>query len=363
MSHVDDGTLHAYLDGELSALEVTRVEAHVAECAPCRARLDEERDVIARASRILALAEPPEQAAPPLHSLRHRRLGWRVRWPPLAWAATLVLAIGVGWFVRGGVPRGEETAPDSAAPAARAETAPVDPPVATTALAQREAPAPAPAPPEQAPPEVAAAAGPPAQEPRVDSLAVRLGRAAPDTTTRVALEARMRNAAARQDTAARIAQEAAALLGERAARPAVALDGVLITDTLELDEARALIGGAVYAVSGLPIRSIMLGRFIGYEGIVVVEQELDSNTVIRVETRRPATVHLDAVVVTGAAEPRPPSPDSPAARVRIRGATGLPAAPVRPPVTRQVAGLEVSITGSLAADSLRALLAKAAPIR
>src|ERR671923_128330 len=59
MSHADDGTLHAYLDGELSALEAARLEAHLAECAPCRARLAEERDVLNRASRILALAEPP----------------------------------------------------------------------------------------------------------------------------------------------------------------------------------------------------------------------------------------------------------------------------------------------------------------
>ena len=33
MSHVDDGTLHAYLDGELAPVERARFEAHVAECA------------------------------------------------------------------------------------------------------------------------------------------------------------------------------------------------------------------------------------------------------------------------------------------------------------------------------------------
>ena len=32
MSHVDDGTLHAYLDGELPQAEARGVEAHVAEC-------------------------------------------------------------------------------------------------------------------------------------------------------------------------------------------------------------------------------------------------------------------------------------------------------------------------------------------
>src|SRR5918996_2175615 len=99
MSHVDDGTLHTYLDGELSALEVARLEGHLTECAPCRARLAEEKDVVARAGRILALAEPPapERAAPPLHQLRHPRLQWRMR-VPLAWAASLVLVAGATWF-------------------------------------------------------------------------------------------------------------------------------------------------------------------------------------------------------------------------------------------------------------------------
>ena len=40
MSHVDDGTLHAYLDGELTPVERARLEGHVAECAACRNRLD-----------------------------------------------------------------------------------------------------------------------------------------------------------------------------------------------------------------------------------------------------------------------------------------------------------------------------------
>ena len=102
MSHVDDGTLHAYLDGALDAAETAGLEAHLAGCAACRARLDEERALIARAGELLALAAPPppHRAAPPLHELRHPRLWWRVR-TPLAWAATLVLALAAGWYLRG----------------------------------------------------------------------------------------------------------------------------------------------------------------------------------------------------------------------------------------------------------------------
>ena len=43
MSHVDEGTLHAYLDGELPAPERERWAVHIAACAECRTRLEEER--------------------------------------------------------------------------------------------------------------------------------------------------------------------------------------------------------------------------------------------------------------------------------------------------------------------------------
>src|SRR5207245_3369981 len=43
MSHVDDGTLHAYLDGELSPVEAHGVEAHVGQCRGCRRRVDRDR--------------------------------------------------------------------------------------------------------------------------------------------------------------------------------------------------------------------------------------------------------------------------------------------------------------------------------
>src|SRR5213593_1334014 len=100
MSHVDVGTLHAYLDGELTPVERARLEAHVAECVACRTRLDEERALIERASSLLGLAQPPERAVPPLHQLRRPRLAWRLR-VPVAWAASVVLALGLGYYVGG----------------------------------------------------------------------------------------------------------------------------------------------------------------------------------------------------------------------------------------------------------------------
>src|SRR5438876_1843577 len=105
MSHVDDGTLHAYFDGELSPAEVQGVDAHLAQCPACRGRLDEERALITRAGELLALAAPPERELPPFragHVKPPARAWWQVR-QPLAWAATVVVALGIGTYLGRGV--------------------------------------------------------------------------------------------------------------------------------------------------------------------------------------------------------------------------------------------------------------------
>src|SRR5213595_2496545 len=152
MSHVDDGALHAYLDGELSPLESQDVEAHIAQCPGCRGRLEEERALIARADELLGLAAPPDRATPPFRPGDLEppvRLWWRVRLP-LAWAATVALALGLGRYLsreasprqpeqpnanaasdlaaRATLPPAQAVAPEHLAPPARRETAPAPPP-------------------------------------------------------------------------------------------------------------------------------------------------------------------------------------------------------------------------------------------
>lgn len=73
MQHLDEGTIHAYLDSQLAGDAVREVELHLATCAGCRARLESEREIKERA-----------------HSLRIK----------LAWAATVILALGIGWYAR-----------------------------------------------------------------------------------------------------------------------------------------------------------------------------------------------------------------------------------------------------------------------
>lgn len=146
MSHVDEGTLHAYLDGELPAALRDEVAAHLAGCTACRTRLDEERAVIARARDLLGRAAPPRPIREPAPA-RARRPG---RWPalriPLAWAATLVLAFAVGWYAqgeRGGARVMEPGTPVSRAQdriGARRDNAPAPaPPSATNSTVRQEA--------------------------------------------------------------------------------------------------------------------------------------------------------------------------------------------------------------------------------
>src|SRR6059036_2955066 len=101
MSHVDEGTLHAYLDGELPSADRETVEAHLAQCDTCRAALTEARALVERATALLGSARPAERPAPPLEQLRRtaKRAPWHVR-TSFAWAASIALALGVGYLLR-----------------------------------------------------------------------------------------------------------------------------------------------------------------------------------------------------------------------------------------------------------------------
>ena len=99
MPHLDEGTLHALLDGEIPSAELPPIQAHLGACAECRARLAEEQDLLAESDRLIEVLELPE-AAPAVAPIRTApRRVWPTR---LAWAATLVLAAGLGYSVRGG---------------------------------------------------------------------------------------------------------------------------------------------------------------------------------------------------------------------------------------------------------------------
>jgi hypothetical protein len=124
MLHLDEGTLHALLDGELDLSEVSEIQMHLGTCVACGSRLQEVKQVLAEADRLVGAvevpaggaprqrAEPPRMAPPSRPPLREpeawdetpvllvpdpleqaRRNRWR---RGLKWAAAIVVVLGAG---------------------------------------------------------------------------------------------------------------------------------------------------------------------------------------------------------------------------------------------------------------------------
>ena len=355
MSHVDEGQLHGYLDGELSPTEARAVDAHVAQCPDCRRRLDEERALIARAAELLSLAAPPDRTLPPFRAGDVKppaRLWWQVRLP-LAWAATVVLALGIGRYLGSRSVGRERASADQLGPVvstktsarARGETAP--PARKAAAAAGRETPGPAPTPAPGALATREAARNLPVPAPaagnRVSNSVATLPR--PDSVTAPAARADLARASTE-------GVERRAWQDER--------DAWQLGNAVTIDSARRVLGTDPLALPGVPIEAVYLGRRIGYSDVVIVEQALDSTTTIRVINARAAPQFLSEVVVTGQVAPRSepaPSADSFARRAKRAAPTAAKAAgEARPNLFREV-------RGPLSADSLAALRRRLQPLR
>jgi len=91
MQHLDEGTIHSWLDGALSADEAARVEAHVKECPQCAAAVAEARGFIAASSRILTALDNAPRGVIPVAAPKKRvdPIVWRV-------AATLLVVADTG---------------------------------------------------------------------------------------------------------------------------------------------------------------------------------------------------------------------------------------------------------------------------
>ena len=178
MPHLDEGTLHALLDGELDVAEVKEIQTHLGACAACGSRLQDVKQFLAEADSLVGALETPAgaplpgrapgpsagarppaadakpwrepvwDAAPQLllpenleDVARRRRWNRRFRW-----AAMIALVLGAGQLVKGVFGPGEpkllmnERDVISAAPQ---EPLPVTSPEETT---RPQAPAPPPRP-------------------------------------------------------------------------------------------------------------------------------------------------------------------------------------------------------------------------
>jgi hypothetical protein len=285
MPHLDEGTLHALLDGEIPSAELPPIQAHLGACAECRARLAEEQDLLAESDRLIEVLELPE-AAPAVAPIRSApRRVWPTR---LAWAATLVLAAGLGYSVRGG--------PAEPAPAASRDSG---------VELRADEPAAAPAPPA---PE-------PVTQSRDQAAAPALRREAPQKAGAEGEKAAVRNAAPAEEKAEQLAakvdtappspapgavqppsrpaapttglgrvgalrQEAARL---REAAPAGALaDASVLAQPATLPEAMRVLGGSLRLIDGMiPDRLEIMGHAVrvvyrtGFGELLLSQELLD----------------------------------------------------------------------------------------
>ena len=174
MSHLDEGTLHALLDGELDIAEVREIQTHLGTCAACDSRLQDVKQFLAEADRLVGALEtpsgstrpryepspppdnrvtPPQRELPPwepapelllpdsVEKLERRRWARTFRW-----AAMILVIFGAGRVIRGalrpGKPTLELTSRDAAPAAAPAVVSPeeVGRPEPTPAREYRPAP-------------------------------------------------------------------------------------------------------------------------------------------------------------------------------------------------------------------------------
>jgi hypothetical protein len=110
MQHLDEGIIHAWIDGELPPDEAARVEAHAASCASCGAMVAEARGLVAASSRIVSALDSLPRAQRgvsngmlPAFGARKTPRRWMTAKVTSAIAATLVIAAGTVMTVRGRV--------------------------------------------------------------------------------------------------------------------------------------------------------------------------------------------------------------------------------------------------------------------
>lgn len=363
MSHVDDGMIHAYLDGAYPAgsAQGEEIEAHFEACVDCRVLLENARELKERSQVVLHRLAPPDIAVPPFEEILARRERGRTgsaaaavvpidadspaarrrrRLPPMpiAWAASLMLALGAGWMARAFLwperlgeispasdaasiapaeaerlsPQSARTEADSAADVPAMATTPVAPPAANVAgFEDRRAAGAAEAAPGLAERQVVAgaAAAVAAQKTRVDSQAARLRERvvedAPAQAPRF-MEARALGAVARVESAEQTVD---------------LTDPSTDEDRLLRDYARATAAGAWKAepfampmpamIGYEPVAMLEAGDAVRTERALVDQSELlrtvyavAGDSVELIQRLVQVALALDEVVVTGAVPAR-----------------------------------------------------------
>lgn len=161
--HLDEGTIHAWLDGALAPDESARVEALATACPECAALVAEARGLVAASSRILSSLDAVpggvipgvESGTDQLAALRARRRETSRRW----WNDRRVVAAASLLFVAGVSTLVLRSAPNDVKVAATEQDAIAAQPVTDSAMPMATAPAGAPT--AQAARDAGAGAAPP----------------------------------------------------------------------------------------------------------------------------------------------------------------------------------------------------------
>lgn len=378
MSHVADGELHAWLDGALeheAPEEAARVATHLEACSDCRARLERARALRERADELLGAAAPLEAGLPPFEEVaaRARARGggeapaaqggsrsegaaspwsrWNGPLRTLAWAASLLLGVGIGWAGRAAWQSG----PEQGGVVATAEPAPAEPAEAfeapSRAAGDRAAGTPADASGEArgesdtvAGEKLARVAptGVAEPEPAAESETLRQERPA-EAGAPAAEEARLRDAdrSSERAEAARVELDEA-LPAREAVRPSVDVQG-LGADAPAAAAGRGDAGAPVW-VPAAPADAARWvgGSLLAVEGLALEDQAVsiaDGRPVARVRQRLPSGRLLEVRM-------RPASE----ARANLEDAASG--------AWTRVDGLEVRLRGPVAPDSLAVLVSR-----
>jgi anti-sigma factor RsiW len=101
MRHIPEDELHAYLDQALSRTQCVEIESHLADCPSCRSTRDGIAALRDRTTALLSRLSPPPSIPPAFERLRRQAAEVasqrRRRVHVVAWVASLVVALGLGW--------------------------------------------------------------------------------------------------------------------------------------------------------------------------------------------------------------------------------------------------------------------------
>jgi anti-sigma factor RsiW len=339
MRHIPEDELHAYLDQGLSRTQCVEIESHLADCPSCQATRDGIAALRDRTTALLSRLAPPRNVPPAFEVLRRRAAEAasqrRRRLSIVAWAASLVAAVGLGWTASSFLRSPEAARP--IAPVAARESTTAERTVASTSVA------PAARLTATRPTGSADSASSAGARPRQRTNRPVGAQPVARTTVADSADAASRTAAALSVLDPKPALELTRL--DQPDRRGLELNGMW--RTMSWDGAKAEAGERVPHIDGLPVMQVQIQNGErDSRPVMVVAQQLSSGQVIRTiegpasdvsqMLSRRAMADVDTVLLMG---------DSAALDPDASHAMAM-----------QVGDRMLAITGNLPSDSLRAMI-------